>query len=172
MTTTVASLQAIFGADTTQFDNAVGRVRAGLSGVGEAVGGTLQRVGGGMQSAGAKIALGIAPLVAFGAQGIRTATQFDSALAEISARTGLFGEDLAALLCGYYVPVHSRENPNFISNALDIWGANESHWNLLFVVKVRLCAKASELPAICVANHRNIHGSQMCVGTIDNAFCQ
>ncbi|NLH06969.1 MAG: phage tail tape measure protein, partial [Chloroflexi bacterium] len=97
MTTTVASLQAIFTANTSDFDAGVGRVRAGLSGVGEAVGGTLQRVGGGMQSAGAKIALGIAPLVAFGAQGIKTATQFDSAMAEISARTGLVGEDLAAI---------------------------------------------------------------------------
>ena len=94
MTTTVASLQAIFGADTTQFDNAVGRVKGGLSGLGQQVGGTLESIGGGMQSAGMKIGLGIAPLAAFGYKSIDVATQFDSAMVEISARTGLVGDDL------------------------------------------------------------------------------
>lgn len=54
----------------------------------------MRRVGGELQGLGMAISAAVAPLVAFGAQGVRTAMSFDSAMAEISARTGTVGEDL------------------------------------------------------------------------------
>lgn len=94
MTTTVASLQAIFTANTGQLDAAIGRVKSGLSGLGGSVGSSVASVGASMQTMGARIGLGIAPLVLLGRQGIRTATDFDSAMMEISARAGIVGDDL------------------------------------------------------------------------------
>lgn len=43
---------------------------------------------------GTNLTMMTAPLVAFGVQGIRTAADFESAMAEISARTGIVGDDL------------------------------------------------------------------------------
>ena len=54
----------------------------------------MRRVGGELQGLGMAISAAVAPLVAFGAQGVRTAMTFDSAMAQISARTGVVGEDL------------------------------------------------------------------------------
>jgi len=54
----------------------------------------MQRVGGQLQGLGMAISAAVAPLVAFGTQGVRTAMSFDSAMAEISARTGTMGEEL------------------------------------------------------------------------------
>ncbi len=54
----------------------------------------MQRIGGQLQGLGLAISGAVAPLVAFGAQGVRTAMSFDSAMAEISARTGTVGGDL------------------------------------------------------------------------------
>lgn len=94
MTTTVASLQAIFTANTTQLDQAIGRVESGLRGLGQSVGRSLDTIGSNMTMAGARIGIGIAPLVLLGKAGLNTATQFDTSMAEISARTGLVGDDL------------------------------------------------------------------------------
>ncbi len=54
----------------------------------------LQNIGGRLQGLGLAISAAVAPLVGFGAQGVRTAMTFDSAMAQISARTGTVGEDL------------------------------------------------------------------------------
>lgn len=55
---------------------------------------SMRRMGGELQGLGMAISAAVAPLVAFGAQGVRTAMTFDSAMAQISARTGVVGEDL------------------------------------------------------------------------------
>jgi len=54
----------------------------------------MRRVGGELQGLGLAISAAVAPLVAFGTQGVRTAMSFDSSMAEISARTGTMGEEL------------------------------------------------------------------------------
>ena len=56
--------------------------------------GKLNRLAGGMQSIGLAISAATAPLVAFGASGIKVASDFEDAMAQISARTGIVGADL------------------------------------------------------------------------------
>ncbi len=60
----------------------------------QSVGGGLQRFGDSVASMGGSLTLLTAPLLAFGVSGIKTAADFDSAMIEISARTGIVGEDL------------------------------------------------------------------------------
>jgi TP901 family phage tail tape measure protein len=60
----------------------------------EATVNNMRRVGGELQGLGLAISAAVAPLVAFGTQGVRTAMSFDSSMAEISARTGTIGEEL------------------------------------------------------------------------------
>lgn len=85
-----------------------GRVVIDASGVGTAMQGAQQAVGNfaqragqrmqdfgaSMQSLGRDITILTAPLMAFGVTGIRTASDFEDAMAEISARTGLTGGSL------------------------------------------------------------------------------
>lgn len=97
MSLTVASMMAVFGADTSQFDAGVGRVKTGLSGIGQSMGGTVQQAGAGMTQIGAQLAMVTAPLAALGTVSINTAKQFDSSIAEISARTGIVGDDLESI---------------------------------------------------------------------------
>lgn len=61
------------------------------------IGGSLDRLGSQMSSVGSSLSLLTAPLTAFGATGIKTAADFESAMTEISARTGIVGEELQAI---------------------------------------------------------------------------
>lgn len=54
----------------------------------------VQRVGDGVTQLGGAMTVLTAPITAFGAMGIKAAGDFDSAMAEIAARTGLVGEEL------------------------------------------------------------------------------
>ncbi|MBZ0293562.1 MAG: phage tail tape measure protein, partial [Anaerolineae bacterium] len=58
------------------------------------VGNNLKSLGDNFTSLGGALGKLTAPLAAFGAAGIKVAGDFDSAMAAISARTGLVGEDL------------------------------------------------------------------------------
>lgn len=58
------------------------------------ISGMLERLGGSISSVGSQLTLMTAPLAAIGAVGVKTAADFDSAMTEISARTGLVGDDL------------------------------------------------------------------------------
>lgn len=54
----------------------------------------LSKVAGGMQSIGLGLSALTAPFVAFGATGLKVASDFENAMAQISARTGIVGADL------------------------------------------------------------------------------
>lgn len=74
-------------------DNASAALRAFDSGMAN-VETRLASFGGKVQSVGISISAITAPLVAFGATGVKVASDFEGALAEISARTGVVGADL------------------------------------------------------------------------------
>lgn len=101
MTETVASLRAVFSADSTQFNNAASAVESkmqGLAGKFSAsvggIGDKFTSLGSSITAFGAKLAPVSAMTGVMFAGGIKTASDFDSAMAEISARTGLVGDDL------------------------------------------------------------------------------
>jgi TP901 family phage tail tape measure protein len=88
----VASLYGVLSLD----DRATGTLRAfdgGLAGLS----GRLDGFGSRMQSFGSQLTLLPAPLIAGMGAGIRVASDFDSVMAEISARTGIVGADLQAI---------------------------------------------------------------------------
>lgn len=94
----------VFGGGASGFDlgTAHGRVIIDASGVGSAmqqaqgifsgglqgIGQGIQRVGQQMQGLGTQLTILTAPITAFGLAGIQTAADFESAMAEIQARTG------------------------------------------------------------------------------------
>lgn len=73
--------------------NATARLSAFEGGL-DRMGQRLSQFGQQLQSAGTQIGLMVAPLVAFGAQGVNVAATFEQAMATISARTGLAGDSL------------------------------------------------------------------------------
>lgn len=60
-------------------------------------GARVERVGASLQNFGGAMSTLTAPLMALGATGLRSFAQFDSTLTEISARTGVVGDELAAI---------------------------------------------------------------------------
>lgn len=90
--TTGIEVASLFGVLSLE-DRATGTLR-GFDTQMQSVEQRISRFGGQMQSVGAGMLALTAPLVGFAAAGIRVASQFDDAMAEISARAGIVGEDL------------------------------------------------------------------------------
>lgn len=86
----VASLFGVLSLRDTEFrrglQNARGEMRSFSGAIGD--------LGGRVQSLGHNLTLAAAPLAAIGAFGISTAASFEAAMLEISARTGIVGDDL------------------------------------------------------------------------------
>lgn len=93
MTTTIASLQAVIGADITGLTRGLDQAKSSLTGFGKDIKKSFD-LGSAISNAGAALTGLTAPLAAFGAIGLHTASNFSNAMAEISARTGLVGKDL------------------------------------------------------------------------------
>jgi TP901 family phage tail tape measure protein len=94
MTTTVATLQALFTANTSDFEAGAGRVESTMQNMGQRIGSSLTNVGNSMKDMGMSFAPMAAALSAVGYAGIGAASNFDSSMAEISARTGIVGTQL------------------------------------------------------------------------------
>lgn len=92
--TTVAELSVTIGANIAGLERGLQQADRGIRGFAGGAGQTLKNLGGDMTDIGGKLALMVAPLAAVGLTGIRTAANFEDAMAEISVRTGLFGQDL------------------------------------------------------------------------------
>ncbi|NLE57785.1 MAG: phage tail tape measure protein, partial [Planctomycetes bacterium] len=88
MTTTVATMQAVFGADTSGFDAGLQHVQGGLTGLVGSVGTGLENLGGKITGTALKFAPLTAAAGAFGAVGLRAFTGFEDRMLEIQARTG------------------------------------------------------------------------------------
>lgn len=88
----VASLMATLRLEDTM-TGALGNAERGITRIGDQI----ERAGGRISGFGASIQSAIAPLVSFGQQGVGVAMEFESAMAEISARTGLFGDDMTRI---------------------------------------------------------------------------
>lgn len=90
MTTTVAELKAVIRADTTQLQTGLADAKTQVQGFGT----TMGNLGRDASAFGNQMMLATAPIaVGFGA-GIKIAADFETSLAEISARTGVTGQGL------------------------------------------------------------------------------
>ena len=92
--TTVATLSVIINANDRGLQSGLRKADSAVQGFGSRMQGGLKRAGDGLQDLGKDIGLLVAPLAAFGVAGINVASTFQSSMNEISARTGLVGEDL------------------------------------------------------------------------------
>lgn len=91
----------VLGTGGYNLGSAYGRIVLSPDGVADGINEAKRQVDGGLKGIGDSVAnLGgaftalTAPLLAFGAAGLKVAADFDTAMAEISARTGLVGADL------------------------------------------------------------------------------
>jgi TP901 family phage tail tape measure protein len=92
--TVAAELQVLIGADTHNLVRGLRDAEGLVDGFASKVSSKISSIGTSFIKAGAGISQLTAPLAGFGQQGIEVAANFESAMAEISARTGTVGEDL------------------------------------------------------------------------------
>lgn len=92
--TTVATLEAMFTADLTGLQSGLQQADTMLSGAKRTVANKVGQIGATITKVGTTMAPLTLALGAIGAQSISVASSFDSSMAEISARTGIVGEDL------------------------------------------------------------------------------
>ena len=93
MTETIATLQTIFSSNTSAFESGMRTVETRLNKAGK----KLTAFGDDLSSTGGELAPLALGLSAIGVSSLNTASNFDSAMAEISARTGLVGDDLTMI---------------------------------------------------------------------------
>lgn len=92
--TTIASLLVTIGADISGLKQGLDDTESGINNLGGRLQSGLNSIGGTVVRTGAALTELTSPLRDFGAQGLQTASNFDSIMAEISARTGVVGTDL------------------------------------------------------------------------------
>lgn len=100
MATEVASLTALLSLDDSGFvrgmRNASEQI-SGISGTFQNMGNSLKNLGGNLQSMGMQATMATAPIAAMGAVGIKAYGDFESVINEISARTGIVGDELQSI---------------------------------------------------------------------------
>lgn len=100
MATEVASLTALLSLDDSGFTRGMRNAEqqiSGISGTFQNMGASLRNLGGNLQSMGMQATMATAPIAAMGAVGIKAYGDFESVINEISARTGVVGEELQAI---------------------------------------------------------------------------
>lgn len=83
--------------DTSGVDAAMGRAQQSFRNGLQAIGAGIDQLGSSMSRVGDSLTILTAPLTAFGVTGVRTAASFQEAMTQISARTGVVGDELQAL---------------------------------------------------------------------------
>lgn len=83
--------------DNGRLNSTLADTRGKLQGFGATVSGGLNRMAGGLDRLQSALAPVTLPLAAIGATGVYVASQFQDSMAEIQARTGAVGEELAAV---------------------------------------------------------------------------
>lgn len=86
----IADLAVVLSADTTRLDAGLNKANKGILGFTQDAGKALTGLG--MSMTGLT-----APLLAFGVTGVGVAADFETSMAEISARTGIVGQDLQSI---------------------------------------------------------------------------
>ena len=79
---------------TTNAADAMAQAKRDIDNGRVSIGQSLQQIGGSLQGLGGSLTTLTAPLAIFGATGLKAASDFDSAMTQISARTGLTGDAL------------------------------------------------------------------------------
>lgn len=95
--TTVGSLDVLIGANISNLSSGLRQADRMLEGFSGGVGQRLTRLGQGVQGVGQQMTLMTAPLLAIGGVGINAASEFESVMAEIEARTGSTGDEMALI---------------------------------------------------------------------------
>lgn len=93
----IASLSVTVGADISGFTKGMKDVESGMQNLSSKVTGGLDSISSKLIGTAGKLSLLTAPLAALGLVGVNTAMQFDSAMAEIAARTGATETELEAV---------------------------------------------------------------------------
>lgn len=93
----VASLYGVLGLDDDEYNRKLDGADRKAENFGQKIGRKFQQAGAGFVMAGLGIGALVAPLVGFGAAGLEASATFESSMNEISARTGLVGEDLQTI---------------------------------------------------------------------------
>lgn len=93
--TKVAELEVVLSAAADGLIRGLKDAEKRITGFGSDVGKKMESLGTGMQNVGGALTMLTGPLTAFGAIGVKAAMDFDSALAELGARTGIVGDDMA-----------------------------------------------------------------------------
>jgi TP901 family phage tail tape measure protein len=88
--TTVENLAVMVGCNISELTSGLNRADSSISGFVSNTGRQLATLGAGMTAL-------TAPLTAFAVQGVNVASEFESSMAEISARTGIVGADLESI---------------------------------------------------------------------------
>lgn len=97
MSVEVASLLAMFSADTSRFDSAVGKVQTGMTGLSAKVSGAVTSTGNKLTSAGVGMMAAFAPVAVALGSTVNGAMQFENSLTNIQAVTGSTNAETAAL---------------------------------------------------------------------------
>lgn len=93
----VSTLSVIIGADTAGFTRGLNSVNSQINSLGSNLSSAMSSAGSALQGLGVSVTALTAPIAAFGAIGIDAAADFENTMAEISARTGIVGEDLQSI---------------------------------------------------------------------------
>ena len=92
-----AALDVLIGADDRDLQRTLRDSDKGIKGFAKGAEKRLSSLGGSLMQVGGGLTALTAPMIAFGAQGLRVAAEFDSVMTEISARTGIVGDDLESI---------------------------------------------------------------------------
>lgn len=95
--TEVASLTAMLSLDDSNFNSGLSNVEkrlTSLTSTFDTIGANIKNLGGNMQNVGRSMMDATAPLLGFGATGLQAFGSFENVINEISARTGIVGDDL------------------------------------------------------------------------------
>lgn len=95
--TTIAELSVLVGANIAGLQTGLQQANRLVEDTTRSFASRLQGIGTTLTGVGAQMSLVTAPLMNFGLSGIQVASDFDSAMSEISARTGLVGPALDAI---------------------------------------------------------------------------
>jgi TP901 family phage tail tape measure protein len=92
--TVIRELSVLIKGDSTQLDQALSRSGQSVTSWGQRISRGVGSAGQTLTGLGVQMGALAAPLLAFGVAGVNTAATFESSMNEISARTGLVGDDL------------------------------------------------------------------------------
>jgi TP901 family phage tail tape measure protein len=110
-TTTVASLEAVFTADTRNFDRGADAVDSRMNNLGTRMGASMQNIGRSMTGMGLRMVAVAAPIAGAFGVAINSAIQFESAFAGVAKTVDATDDELSMLRAGLMAMATDENNP-------------------------------------------------------------